>query len=213
MKKILLSIACKIIPFFFSYYKFYVSNILKMSYFKYVWCRLFLTKPYWPIEKSCIVAGVDKIYVGKNSRVGSQGCYIQGVGGIYIGNYVRVTTNVGIMSRNHDLYNHLEGHTKPVIIRDYCWLGMGSKVMAGVELGPRTIVAANAVVTKSFPEGNCVLAGVPAKKIKELEPEKVVHYKFKYEMYGFLTEKKFQKYKKKHLKDCPFLDANGEVCI
>lgn len=39
---------------------------------------------------------------------------------------------------------------------------MGAKVMPGVTLGPGTVVAANAVVTRSFPEGRCLLAGMPA---------------------------------------------------
>lgn len=49
---------------------------------------------------------------------------------------------------------------------------MNSVITAGVTLGPRTIVAAGAVVTKSFPDGFCVLAGVPAKIIKILDKDK-----------------------------------------
>ncbi len=36
-------------------------------------------------------------------------------------------------------------------------------LLPGVELGDRTIVGAGSVVTKSFPEGNVVLGGNPAK--------------------------------------------------
>lgn len=70
-------------------------------------------------------------------------------------------------------------------------------------------MASGAVVTKSFPEGNCVIGGVPAKKIKDLDPEKVQHYRLPEETYGYLSPKQFEKYKKKYLKDCPFLDADG----
>lgn len=46
---------------------------------------------------------------------------------------------------------------------------MNCSILPGVTLGEHTIVGAGSVVTKSFPEGNCVIAGNPARKIKELE--------------------------------------------
>jgi acetyltransferase-like isoleucine patch superfamily enzyme len=45
---------------------------------------------------------------------------------------------------------------------------MNSVILPGVELGPHTIVGAGSIVTKSFPEGNCIIVGNPAKKIKDL---------------------------------------------
>jgi acetyltransferase-like isoleucine patch superfamily enzyme len=38
-----------------------------------------------------------------------------------------------------------------------------------VELGDHTIVGAGSVVTKRFKEGNCVIAGNPAKIIRKIE--------------------------------------------
>lgn len=206
-------VAFTIIPYLRSYICYSSNHFCKVSYLRYVWSRLFRLKPYWPVEKGCIVCNHDRIFVGRNSNVGRAGCYIQGSGGIYIGNYVRVANNVGIISQNHDLYDHRIAHTKPIIIHDYCWLGTGSKVLSGVELGPRTIVAANAVVVKSFPQGNCVLAGVPAKVIKELELDKVVYYKEKTEFYGILPPSVFEKHKMHYLGNCPFLDENGNLTI
>ncbi|MGN0503614.1 MAG: acyltransferase [Ruminococcus sp.] len=52
-----------------------------------------------------------------------------------------------------------------VKIGDYCFIGIKSIIMPGVELGERTIVGAGSVVTKSFPEGNVVICGNPAKII------------------------------------------------
>ncbi|EOJ3081127.1 DapH/DapD/GlmU-related protein, partial [Acinetobacter baumannii] len=54
-------------------------------------------------------------------------------------------------------------------IGDKCWIGMNSVILPGVVLGNGTIVAAGAVVTKSFKQGNIVIAGVPAKIIKEIK--------------------------------------------
>ena len=42
-------------------------------------------------------------------------------------------------------------------------------ILPGVTLGDNTIVGAGAVVTKSFPEGHCVIAGNPARKIKDID--------------------------------------------
>lgn len=50
------------------------------------------------------------------------------------------------------------------ILGDDCYVGPGAKLIGGVTLGDRSVVGANAVVTKSFP-ADSVLAGVPAKAI------------------------------------------------
>ena len=49
---------------------------------------------------------------------------------------------------------------------------MNSVILPGVVLGPHTVVAAGAVVTKSFEEGYCVIGGTPAKMIKKIEKNK-----------------------------------------
>jgi len=49
-----------------------------------------------------------------------------------------------------------------------CRLGAGAKILGNIELGDDVVVAANAVVNKSY-ESNVLLGGVPAKVITELE--------------------------------------------
>ncbi|WP_333558948.1 DapH/DapD/GlmU-related protein [Enterococcus lactis] len=51
---------------------------------------------------------------------------------------------------------------------EQCWIGMNSVLLPGIILGPKTIVGAGSIVTKSFKEGNCVIAGNPAKVIRKL---------------------------------------------
>ena len=154
---------------------------------------------YWPRTKTNIVGNPLNITIGKNCSIGGQGCYIQGSGRLIIGNYVRVATNVGIMSGTHSIYNHNESIKKTTIIGDYSWIGMNAVILPGVELGIRTIVAAGAVVTKSFPEGFCVLAGNPAVKKKEIDPAQFVPHNMEYEFYGYIPAEKFEKFKQKHL--------------
>lgn len=137
--------------------------------------------------------------MGKCSTIARPGCYIQGAGTIRIGNYVQFGPNVGVLSANHDLYDQRKYNTAPIVIGDYSWLGMGSTVLAGVTLGPRTIVAAGAVVTKSFPEGFCVLAGVPAKVVKTLDKERFVPWTFEKEFYGMIPAERFERVRKRYI--------------
>lgn len=199
MKNIIKKVFSAVLPYFSSWVKYKEAGIKSVPYLSFLKFKLFGDKVYWYYHKSCIIANPKRIFVGKNSLVGREGCYIQGAGGVYIGNYVRIAPNVGILSSNHDFYDHGKASLKSIKIDDYCWLGMNSIVTAGVELGPRTIVAAGAVVTKSFEDGFCVLAGNPAKVIRLLDKEKFMPWRNKEEWYGFLNEKEFEKQKKKYL--------------
>lgn len=89
---------------------------------------------------------------------------------IIIGKGTYIARNVGLITSNHDIY-HLEEHQpgKDIVLGEGCWIGMNSVILPGVMLGDRTIVGAGAVVTKSFPEGNCVIGGNPAGIIRKLE--------------------------------------------
>jgi acetyltransferase-like isoleucine patch superfamily enzyme len=55
----------------------------------------------------------------------------------------------------------------PVIIEKNVWVGEGVAIMPNVTIGRNSIIATNAVVTKDVP-ANCVVAGVPAKIIKQI---------------------------------------------
>lgn len=92
-----------------------------------------------------------------------------------IGNFVKITGGVTILTHDysysvlravyHDIQNECSGYT---IIGDNCFIGVKSIIMPGVKLGNNCIVAAGAVVTKSFPD-NVVIGGNPAKIICTLD--------------------------------------------
>ena len=164
-------------------------------------------KIYWPVHKNSEVPHPLNIYVGINSNAATRpGCYLQGNGGIHIGNYVHFASNIGIISGNHDVYDQMQHVTKEVRIDDYCWIGMGAIILPGVHLGKRIIVGAGSVVTKSFPEGFCIIAGNPAKVIRKLEPTKFVPQKFEAEYYGFVSKNAFPKFAKRFLKGHRYYD-------
>ena len=56
----------------------------------------------------------------------------------------------------------------PVRIGSNCWFGVGCVVTGGVQIGERSVIGANSVVTRDLPAG-VIAAGAPAKVIREIE--------------------------------------------
>lgn len=101
----------------------------------------------------------------------TSGNYFQGIGAtVAIGKGTMIAPGVGLITANHDFSDvHSNQPGKPIVLGENCWIAMNAMVLPGVTLGPYTMVGAGAVVTKSFPEGHCVLVGNPARKIRDLE--------------------------------------------
>ncbi len=140
-----------------------------------IWQRNFLrlAKPLpFPANHSVSVADPRKLIFHPDdlNNFQSFGIYLQNFGGtITIGRGSYIAPNVGIITANHDpmaLDAHLYG--KDVELGEGCWIGMNAVILPGVVLGPNTIVGAGSVVTKSFSQGKCVVAGNPAKLIRDL---------------------------------------------
>jgi acetyltransferase-like isoleucine patch superfamily enzyme len=111
------------------------------------------------------------IHIGKRVFINS-GCKFQDQGGIFIGDDALIGHNVVLATLNHDL-NPV--HRKDLIPRSIhignnVWIGSNSTVLGGVTIGNNAVIAAGSVVTKNVPE-NTVVAGVPAKVIKEIQKE------------------------------------------
>jgi acetyltransferase-like isoleucine patch superfamily enzyme len=122
----------------------------------------------WAVHHTSTIYNPGKIKRGIRVFPGdSPGVYINALNGLEIGDYSDIGPNAGILTANHlklDLRAHLP--SPPVVIGKYCWIGMGAIVLPGVTLGDFTVVGAGSVVTKSFPDGYCVIGGNPAKVIK-----------------------------------------------
>lgn len=152
---------------------------------------------YWPINKNSVIQGASFIKLGVGVAPGiMHGCYITANkdNPLIIGDYSLISCNVVMPGYNHDEYDIYKSKGKGgITIGKYCIVSANSMIFSGVVLGDHTIVAGGSVVTKSFPDGFCIIAGNPAKIIKKIDPSKVVKYKFKKEYIGFYPKEKFDK--------------------
>lgn len=157
--------------------------------------------PYWPMHASSIAVDAERIHIGIETSPGLMpGCYIQGSNGVLIGDYTQIAAGVKIISANHSLSdNRAHKLSSAIVIGDYCWLGANSIILPGVKLGTYTIVGAGAVVTKSFADGYCVIAGNPAKIIRQLDPAECVHHRSQYRYHGFISADHFESFRDKYL--------------
>lgn len=124
------------------------------------------------IGNNVVIKNKYNLSIGDNVSI-HDFCYIDALGGILIGNNVSIAHQTSILSFNHTWdnsclpikYNPIE--MKPVIINDDVWIGCGVRIMPGVTIGSRCVVAAGSIVTKNVPPGSLV-AGTPAKVIKKI---------------------------------------------
>lgn len=112
---------------------------------------------------------------GKNIKIGNNVfinscCQFQDQGGITIGDGVFIGHKVVIATLNHAMNPSERGNLipKPVKIGRNVWIGASSTILSGVTIGDGAVIAAGSVVTKDVPE-NTVVAGVPAKTIKQID--------------------------------------------
>ena len=115
-------------------------------------------------------AALNKVKIGKNVYINSNSL-LMARGGITIEDNAMIAANVQLISNNHDPYDLCTLTCKPVLIREYAWVGAGATILPGVCIGRHAIVGAGSVVTKDVPD-YAVAVGNPAKVIKMFDKEK-----------------------------------------
>jgi acetyltransferase-like isoleucine patch superfamily enzyme len=113
------------------------------------------------------------IQIGRDSLVGEFNV-LRGQGGITIGDRVYTSPLVQVAAVDHvfsdpDRPFVEQGITaQGIVIEDDVWIGAGAIVTDGVHIGRGAVVAAGAVVTRDVP-AHTVVAGIPAREVKEIK--------------------------------------------
>jgi NDP-sugar pyrophosphorylase family protein len=104
----------------------------------------------------------------------SPGSRISASDEVVIGDGVMMANGTYITDSDwHTVYDRTrrDDAVTPVHIGDNVWLGDHATVLKGVTIGDNSVVAARAVVTRDVP-ANVIVAGNPAKVVKELDPQR-----------------------------------------
>lgn len=94
--------------------------------------------------------------------------------GVFIGPHAVITNDRWPRACNADgTMRSFDVTEQPLtIIREGASIGAGAVILSGVTIGKHAMVAAGAVVTKDVPDMT-VVAGVPARKIRDVYPSEV----------------------------------------
>lgn len=118
--------------------------------------------------------GVGPLEIGEGSRIGIGNVLI---GPIKVGKSCLTAQNIVISGLNHNYKDTLKPilaqgiNTNPVTLKDGCWIGANSTIVAGVTIGKNAVIGAGSVVTKDVPD-YAVAVGNPAKVVKTLKEER-----------------------------------------
>lgn len=84
---------------------------------------------------------------------------------------VTIGDNVVIAGRLSNIWTHNRQQVEPVEIGENCYVGSGIQMAPGTRLGGHCVVGMGSIVTKKFDETYKLIAGVPAKVVRDLEDE------------------------------------------
>lgn len=126
-------------------------------------------------QRTIIVTRTEEAEINIGNNVGISGATIYARKGISIGDNTLIGGNVKILdndfhpieveARNLDVKDKIAA--REIKIGRDCFIGANSLILKGVEIGDGVVVGAGSVVTGKF-QGNVIIAGNPARVIKEI---------------------------------------------
>jgi acetyltransferase-like isoleucine patch superfamily enzyme len=127
------------------------------------------------INRNCMVlAKAGSLKLGRNTSIGSN-CVMVSMSGLEMGSSVLVAGGCYFSAGAYhtgdsdDAFMDQGAYSKgPIVIEDNAWIGTGAIILDNVRIGRNAVVGAGAVVTKDVP-ARAVVAGVPARVVKELD--------------------------------------------
>lgn len=135
----------------------------------------FLPKFIWRLQYLLFNSSVPaSCEIGKGTKFG--------YGGIAVVLHARTVIGKNCMIGQGVTIGGKSGWYEVPVIGDNVHISAGARILGPVRIGNNVIIGANAVVVKDVPD-NCIVAGIPAKIIKEnismddYEGEKAVKYR------------------------------------
>ncbi len=134
-------------------------------------------------KKNILYVNGNNVFVGKNCNFRAN---------VIIKNKVMIASNVAFVGGDHRfekseicMIDSGRDVFKTIIIGNDVWIGFGSIIMQGVEIGNGSIVAAGSVVTKDV-EPFSIVGGNPAKLIRKrfLSEEQIKHELYLKNLFG-----------------------------
>jgi acetyltransferase-like isoleucine patch superfamily enzyme len=125
------------------------------------------------IHATASIRNAQNVYIGRNSHINHNCCIWAGENStIVLGDNLLMGPGVCIFSGNHGTTKGMpmtfqERKEESIVIGDDVWLGAHSIITAGTRIANGVIVAAGAVVTRSITQEDVVVAGIPARVIRE----------------------------------------------
>jgi len=121
-----------------------------------------------------------RITIGDASRL--HGCCIHAWSQITLGRKCLVAAGAQILDAHGHateleyarLRTQIQDAPEPIIIGDFCWIGLGALILKGTRLGEGCIVGARSVVAAGDYPPFSLLVGIPARVVRTIDPDQVL---------------------------------------
>ncbi len=129
------------------------------------------------IDSNVVINRPDRVILKDRAQIRS-GTIINSIGGLYIGENSGIGYHCTILTAEHKYFGAKSipfdnvAYLKPVVIREFVWIGTNVMILPGVEIGEGAIIGIGSVITKDVPPLSIML-GNPAKIIYKRNKE---HY-------------------------------------
>lgn len=131
-----------------------IASKILLTRHKYLCDKYQWTIPINVFDRGLSIIHVGTIVVTGNARIGKN-CRIH------------VCVNIG--------QAYAKGISGAPIIGNNVYIAPGAKIFGPIEIGNNVAIGANAVVNSSFSEGNCTIAGIPARIISNNTSNRYIH--------------------------------------
>jgi acetyltransferase-like isoleucine patch superfamily enzyme len=128
------------------------------------------------VGKGVVIKNIQNLTFKKNISIHAN-CYLDASGGIELGENVSIAHHSSLISFDHTWdqfevpikYNPIK--KDKIQIDSDVWIGAGVRILKGVTIQKKVVVAAGAVLASNKYVRNSIYGGVPAKKIGSIERE------------------------------------------